>query len=466
MKRSLFFHAPLLFLLLSIAVFTGSQCKSLKCEPDYWKRTKKEYKCPGYKVVRVLTVKNPDSLKFHQVYADTITALDTVRYICNQIIFTPGAAGPNADKMRQYLACQGFKLERTCKCTDSFELWAYEGADDADVIEIVEDPPKDNIGHGIGGLSLNYEMPFTDSLERVSVESEDRIYRSPQENQRISIAITDTGVDLDPNGQLRQNNYLWNRPMTPCKNRQILGRFGLNMLAKQFILFPFKKEPEDIDGHGTFVNGILAGIANNIPAETELLNIKVSDGKPFSVFDAVCGLFFGFKQGVRLFNVSWGYLDTTTTTAVPNIFSTLLQEMPEDAILVTGMGNNNRSLDHNARFWPACLAEIDDRVISVGAAKSSGNLASFSNFSSNPQRMTLLARGVGVVSLAPRSLQNPPKTGYARGSGTSFATPFVTRRVANIMATSPALSPGAIKASIVKEPNTTLINSVPVLNNQ
>jgi hypothetical protein len=470
-------------------VFYFRPCLECWFNNEYKKKTERGYQCTGEKTISVETLSGSafkaamDSLQSNpQFERSTVksdrTDLVQVRFVCNELIFTPKLAGNEEDqaKMRKYLRCQGFKKDKTCACSDNLELWTYQDAGDANLIEIVKDPPKDNSGQHIGGLSLNYEIAFNDTLdlrdkyisENPPAESHPNSPQNKDYAKVVTIGVSDSGVDIDPGSPLLSNGYLWTESMLttqPCINP---GENGLSNLSPD-------EHPKDKNGHGTFVNGIIAGaaISNNEPQPEvtnvyyRLLNIKNSDNDTFSIFNAICGLYFGAQQGVKIFNISWGFLEENKTKA-HEIFQIFLKDHPE-VVLIAGMGNNGKSLDHNASFWPACLAETDNRVISVGALNAKHTaLAGFSNFSLSPAKMTILAPGEKIISLAPKSLQAPaqsavdapPPSGLAVGSGTSFATPYVTRKVAVLSLANP--DPAGLKMGLTN--NATTMYGFPVLN--
>lgn len=431
-----------LFLIL-LLIKNCQECKDYPC------KTEKGYVCPEYYEIKIQTHNYASMLGLTR-YApsDSTTPIiplkdpDTtvvvkIPYVCNQIIFAPSLASPHEEIMRKYLKCQGFKRDRTCACSDSLELWTYQEPGDANLIEVVKDPPKDASANTIGGLSLNYEinLDYLDTKARDSIPT--AVIESNNGNSTIKIGVSDSGVDLDSGSPIKNKGYLWkesNLSNDPCLNP---GTFGLSKLTVDL-------NPSDIGGHGTFINGILIGAAysngqnqSKIPFKLELLNIKNSDHNSFSVFDAICGLYFGLEQGVKIFNISWGFLEEKDGGA-SEIFKLFLRSTPPDVLLVAGTGNYGNgdspsgvSLDDIARFWPACLAETEPRVISVGALNEKcDGMALFSNYSFSTNRMTLFAPGEKILSLATSQPPNGTPLQYVVGSGTSYATPFVTRKIA------------------------------------
>lgn len=473
-KFSILLAALLALLLISLWIKSCQKCK------DYPSKTKKGYVCPGYQEIKVQTLQEstmkvlfrPDSTGSTE--KDTLLKLPDsdlvvnvkIPFECNQLIFAPSLSGPHAEDMRRYLECQGFKLERKCDCTDSLELWVYDDPGDANLIEVVKDPPKDVSGNSIGGLSLNYTVDFD------SLDTKNRIPLANAEiepnkgNPTVKIGISDSGVDLDKNNPFHKAGYLWFNSLVQTPACIDPGQYGLSILSAN-------QEPNDMVGHGTFINGILIGAAFSnaqkqvkIPVKLELLNIKNSDASSFSVFDAICGLYFGVEQGIKLFNVSWGFLEEKSAGA-SEIFKMFLRTTSPDVLLVAGTGNYGNgglthgvSLDYNARFWPASLAETEPRVISVGALNKQGDgLASFSNFSLSPSKMNILAPGEDILSLAAGQSPTGTPLQFLMGSGTSYATPFATRIIAVIQLNNPSAE--AVK-SVLQNSNSTL-SGIPML---
>lgn len=467
MKRN-----QLVFLTVSIVVILAALCA-------WWRHREHQRFC------RSRTPANYHCRGFYQIpvekFIDPVkTTEDSIRveYVCNQLILDPKGLGAYAEDLRKYLRCQGLHQERKCDCTDSLELWEVnKDHPDVNLIGVIADPPPPPPGtKGVGGeLTMNYIIETDPTLveltrpkgtsETISKGIIDQ-NQMPIDIQRVKIGVTDSG--MDPTSPLMSNGYfLQPDPNNACGYQ--IWPFGQNMIDPSV-------EPNDQVGHGTFIGGILAGVANrtflpNPPRRLSLLNIKVSDGHTGSLFDAVCGLYYGLNQGVRVFNVSWGYLADLDTVVVPKLLRSFMNDpRAKKSLIIAGMGNDGLKLDGNTQFWPACMAQYYPNIIAVGASDNNGHPALFnpggSNISNIPNRMSLLAPGVDIFSLMPVSLQqetNP--TGYGTGSGTSYATPFVTREVAlNWMDNFPVNS---IKTRLLDPANgkVTIIGPYTVLNN-
>lgn len=362
-----------------------------------------------------------------------------VEYECNEIVLIASAVSPErADSLRDYLKKKNFVKADSCACTEKLELWRYAGVGDADVIDVVKNPP-----HGTSGVGLNYHTavdPRLNPLKGKNDSSKKNVIDTTA--PVVKIAIVDTGVDISlPNESLPftdPQSYLF--PFLLEKTKHLCKAvpytpFGLNVSN---ITTPL---PADLNGHGTQVNGIIAGYppqagSNKAPecdksVRFELLNIRFTRGdtKSGNLFDAVCGLYYALEQGAEVINISWGYLDDTA----PAIMEPFLQEaLDRNVVIVAGLGNDGKGFgalgSNNMRFWPAGFSTSWKNVISVGAADSIGNLAGFSN-RGNISIMNVVAPGVDILSTFPKYLQWT-ETGLVTDSGTSFATPFVTRTVA------------------------------------
>lgn len=228
-------------------------------------------------------------------------------------------------------------------------------------------------------------------------------------------------------------------------------------------------------GHGTFV----AGILHQTCPDADILSIRVSDGSGElfeSVFlgalrdlvDWVTGSYGGEALALDVLSLSLGFSHETPTsgnfdTAVRELLVTLRQH---GCAVVCSAGNSSfdRPLFPAALWeWPGSrlgLPSEDDLAphIAVGAINPArDSIALFSNFG---PWVNIYAPGVSVLSTAPghqggvqagssnpvRSLKRESldpddfRGGFAIGSGTSYAAPYIAGRLAN------ALVPGLMNA--------------------
>jgi len=227
--------------------------------------------------------------------------------------------------------------------------------------------------------------------------------------------------------------------------------------------FPFQ-EPLDYNGHGTAVNAIATGasIPNlyiNTPFKFVNIAILPSPGKTGNLFDALCGLYYAIEQKPDIINISWGfkYLKTDSATnqldiAIEKVFEDCFNRANNDGILiVAGIGNDSLDLNDYQKFYPASLAKNLGNVISVGGLNTTFNdLMQMSNYASdNSNYLTVCVPGENIIALYPTGLNNN-RSGWAQQSGTSFATPLISRIAGLIKSKNGISSPSILKQEIIR----------------
>ncbi len=204
----------------------------------------------------------------------------------------------------------------------------------------------------------------------------------------------------------------------------------------------------DIEGHGTFVTGLIAARDGNliggkgVDGTTKVLGVRASRDREgrFSLADLIAGIEFSIRRGADVINMSLAGTGFTRSHA-----RALEAAFFNDVLPVAASGNNAEN--GNPLEFPA--AAIGGRRggrgigLSVAATKPDGNAASFSNHNAF---VSLAAPGAsqtdcryGVFSTIPSSTDPPwdqggcPKTftdpsgaRFAYGEGTSFAAPIVS----------------------------------------
>ena len=255
---------------------------------------------------------------------------------------------------------------------------------------------------------------------------------------KVKIAIIDTGVEKE-HGLLQ--NVLWN-------NENI----GSSCVPNDSIGYDFIDDdgnPEDINGHGTGINGaIIRDFPNDI--QLELMNLKVYGEKRGSMFDAICAIHYAIQQEADIINMSWGF----ERDSIPDFFAEVLNNVPESTLLVTSSGNvglNNDSINK----WPA---NYDlPNMIRVGAYEATPNgqnitLAHYSNYGSR----TVDIAALGFVETTFLNNTVSPL------AGTSLAAALVTRTASILKGKCPELSGSEIKQLILDaaQPISTLAGKV------
>jgi major intracellular serine protease len=174
----------------------------------------------------------------------------------------------------------------------------------------------------------------------------------------------------------------------------------------------------DSQGHGTHVAGTIAARQNDVGVvgvapQCRLLVAKVlgDDGSGTS-HQVAAGVDWAVACGADILSMSLGSPD-----ASPNIAAAIDRAVAAGRFVICAAGNDGRD---DAVNYPARW----ESTIAVGAVDRQGSVA---RFSSRGPQVDVCAPGADVLSTFPAGR-------YARLSGTSMATPFVTGVVALMLA--------------------------------
>ena len=366
------------------------------------------------------------------------------------------------------MARLNIRIEKVCPCSPKLILLSstigVEINPDGDV-----KPPIKEDGGPKSGISRNYIL---DSMS-VDKENRDFVDQNPQPSPskgEVVMSIIDSGVDFD---NVSLNPYLHKNPTGSkcCGTTYLDGKYGLNMLD---LITPVS-EPVDENGHGTFINGIVAGKAvvkssggailattdGNAGITIKQVNVSFVGGgtSQGNLYDGLCGIHYSVSKKAKVINASWGLETFGPNINEMQVFIPTLREMiANDVLLVASAGNHKIDFNTDAQLrlaWPAAFSKSrtfngtvfksTDNVIAVGAWDlSSNNIASFSNRGTNV--VDIYAWGENILSTASRS---SIYAGSRIDQGTSFAAPFVARTAAILRGLNPRLSAKKIKETLI-----------------
>ncbi|TLS36426.1 S8 family peptidase [Pseudalkalibacillus caeni] len=215
----------------------------------------------------------------------------------------------------------------------------------------------------------------------------------------VTIAVIDTGVDLD--------------------HPDLQGR-----LSKGYNVLEGNSKPEDDNGHGTHVAGIIASKINNnegvagITWYNKIMPIKAMSGEGHGTsYDIAQGIIWATDHGADVINMSLGNYQPSSVMK-----EAIRYAYNKDVVLIAASGNDSS----NQPSYPASFKE----VLSVAAVDANKNRAAFSNFGST---VDIAAPGVNIASTFVDHQ-------YAALSGTSMASPHVAALAGLIRSYNPDLS--------------------------
>jgi len=228
----------------------------------------------------------------------------------------------------------------------------------------------------------------------------------------VVVAIVDSGVRTT-HEDLAAN--LWRNPED--------GTPGFNALTNQH-------DPEDDNGHGTHLAGIIGAVGDNnrgiagVAWRVQLMACKFLNAAGNGYHsDAVACIEFARAHSAHILNLSWG--GSEFSAAVSNA---LWAARADGLLVVAAVGNNGANVDQFP-FYPACLAL--DHIVAVGASTRTDERWSQSSYGA--ARVALFAPGAEIYSTT-QSGDNA----YQSRNGTSMATAFVAGALALLRQAAPA----------------------------
>jgi len=190
-------------------------------------------------------------------------------------------------------------------------------------------------------------------------------------------------------------------------------------------------DPDDFEGHGTHVAGIVAAAAGNgvgvagVAPETRIMAVRVLDGDGAGTSaDVIDGIVYAAQNGADVINLSLGG---------PGVIGPEIDAITRagalDALVVAAAGNEGQDLDAAPPNFP-CGIDAPN-LICVASLEPAGALSGYSNFGA--RSVDLAAPGGGVLSSVPAYEQlfgedfDAGLTGWeltgAWGLSTVFASP-------------------------------------------
>ncbi|HEX6299494.1 MAG TPA: S8 family serine peptidase [Acidimicrobiia bacterium] len=201
---------------------------------------------------------------------------------------------------------------------------------------------------------------------------------------------------------------------------------------------PVGDTPEE--AHGTFIAGIIAAAVNDVgmagvAPDARILNIRgCSEGECLTL-DAVNAIYYAVDRGADIVNLSFGG-PFPEEAEDPPLEEAIDFAQKRDVLVVTAAGNTAPDdLGDGLIMIPAELPHSNN--IAVAATDRFDRISSESYFGPN---IDVAAPGVEIWSTS--------ISGYAIGSGTSFAVPLVSGVAALLKSTDPSMGHRELAARI------------------
>ena len=202
--------------------------------------------------------------------------------------------------------------------------------------------------------------------------------------------------------------------------------------------------------HGTHVAGIAAGLTTGLANDASILPVRVCDPTNGSCPGNIDqGIVWASQHGANIINLSLG-----GSTLTSSDLSAARTAVSNGSLLVVAAGNSGNSVPTGGFIAGAALYDgVRGSMLVVGGVNNSGVIASWSQTPGTTcmaqtggtycmMNYFVVAPGVGIVSSVGGG-------GYAKLSGTSMATPYVSGVAADIKGLWPYLSMSQVASVIL-----------------
>ena len=294
---------------------------------------------------------------------------------------------------------------------------------------VPNDPGRGSVRRGWQSLQWNFLAAFGIDMPNAWANL---IAAGAPGGRGVTVAVLDTGVAYRKAGRFIRS-----------------PDFSASQFARGYDFVSRDRFPDDHNGHGTFIAGVIGEQVNNRRAATgiaygaKIMPVRVLDTDGLGDAATIgAGIRFAARNGARVINLSLEFDPSTPSSQIPEVISAIREANRRGVLVVAASGNEAvRRIAYPARAAG---------VLSVGATTEHGCQADYSN---DGPGLDLVAPGGGAdapISDDPRCrpdgqpgrdifqftwTSSPRRFGFPSGyQGTSMATPHVSGVAALVIA--------------------------------
>ncbi len=264
--------------------------------------------------------------------------------------------------------------------------------------------------------SLNNEPDW--GVKYINADKYSYYLKNTTKDKSVTVAVLDTGIDMD-------HPYLTN----------IISKGGVNYTGTG-------KTPEDDQGHGTHVSGIIKQCTEGL--NINILPVKVlkrnDEGKATgSLKWIINGISWAVQNGADIINLSLEVPANPIITDQIQIAIDYATSKGVTVIVAAGNGDSNNIPVDTSIVAPANIGS----AIVVGAIDKNGVKGSFSNYG---ETVDVCAPGVEIVSTYLKTAEYPYE--YGKLDGTSQAAPHIAAVAAMFKYLNKDLTPNQLETLV------------------
>jgi len=276
-----------------------------------------------------------------------------------------------------------------------------------------------------------------------------RLIRPAQAWQRVHeasfpVAVVDSGIQLSPPHPDLQTN-LWRNSMEASGTPGVDDDVPPNGFIDDVNGADFVQNdgvPQDTNGHGTQVAGIIAAVGNNHTGTVGVLwAVPIIAVRVFQslIVDSTAGsegIEYAVNAGARVINISWAGRNSQSVA----LSNAITHAQTADALVVAAVGNISSNLDDPTQVeYPAGYAH--DNIVAVLAIDEFNQPAGSTGYGA-------ISVDIGAPYFARSTTIGP--VGYTQTApATSFATPFVSGALALTWAADPTKTAHEVKQLVL-----------------